>query len=87
MTRRDEPIRPMTLGNMRSRGVRGLFATCRTCGGETEVDVDPWQDDTATARQIPVDMIGLCWLCLKSAAQIALLMRCHGGLRQPGAFG
>jgi hypothetical protein len=67
--------------------VRGLFATCRTCGRETEVDVDPWQDDTATARQIPVDMIGLCWLCLKSAAQIALLMRCHAGLRQPGAFG
>jgi hypothetical protein len=26
----DEPIRPMTLGNMRSLGVRSLFATCRT---------------------------------------------------------
>ena len=25
MTRPDEPIRPMTLGNMRQNGVRGLF--------------------------------------------------------------
>jgi len=30
----------MTLGNMRSLGVRKLFATCRTCGHHTEVDVD-----------------------------------------------
>ena len=32
MTRRDEPIRPMTLGNMRQNGVRGLFVTCQHCG-------------------------------------------------------
>ena len=36
----DEPIVPMTLGNMRSRGVRWLFVTCRTCGHETEVNAD-----------------------------------------------
>jgi hypothetical protein len=30
MTRRDEPIRPMTLGNMRQNGVRGLDVTCTT---------------------------------------------------------
>ncbi|SRR6266699_7010656 len=30
----DEPIYPMTLGNMRSLGVRRLFATCRYCGRE-----------------------------------------------------
>ena len=45
MPRFDEPIRPMTLGNMRSLGVRRLFATCRTCGHET--DVDGWPDDVA----------------------------------------
>jgi hypothetical protein len=36
----DGPIVPMTLGNMRSRGVRRLFATCRHRGRETEVNVD-----------------------------------------------
>jgi hypothetical protein len=40
MTRPDEPITPMTLGNMRHHGVRGLFATCRHCGHETEVNVE-----------------------------------------------
>jgi hypothetical protein len=29
MAKDDEPIRPMTLGNMRQHGVR-LFVTCRT---------------------------------------------------------
>jgi len=36
----DDPIRPMTLGNMRSLGVRGLFVTCLACGHEIKVDVD-----------------------------------------------
>ncbi len=40
MTRRDEPIQPMTLSNMRKNGVRGLFVTCRACGHETEVNLD-----------------------------------------------
>ena len=40
MLRFDEPIYPMTLGNMRSLGVRRLIATCRYCGRETEVNVD-----------------------------------------------
>jgi hypothetical protein len=30
----------MTLGNMRSLGVRSLFATCLACGSKTEVNVD-----------------------------------------------
>jgi hypothetical protein len=45
MPRSDEPIRPMTLGNMRSLGVRSLFATCLACGSKTEVNVDAWPDD------------------------------------------
>jgi hypothetical protein len=30
-TPRDEPIKPMTLGNMRQNGVRGLDVTCQHC--------------------------------------------------------
>jgi hypothetical protein len=30
----------MTLGNMRSLGVRSLFATSLACGSKTEVNVD-----------------------------------------------
>jgi hypothetical protein len=37
MLRSDEPIRPMTLGNMCSLGVRRLFAKCGTCAHEAEV--------------------------------------------------
>ena len=47
MTRRDEPIRPMTLGNMRAHGVRGLYVTCSACGHHTEVNFDAWPDDVA----------------------------------------
>ena len=32
VARRNEPIQPMTLGNMRRNGVRGLFVTCTACG-------------------------------------------------------
>jgi len=32
VARRKEPIQPMTLGNMRRNGVRGLFVTCTACG-------------------------------------------------------
>jgi hypothetical protein len=44
-TRRDELIHPMTLGNMRQNGVRGLFVTCLHCGYHTEVNVDAHPDD------------------------------------------
>src|SRR5258708_956085 len=45
MPRSDEPTKPMTLGNMRSLGVRSLFATCLACGSKTEVNIDAWPDD------------------------------------------
>jgi len=32
MTRRDEPIEPMTLGNMGQNGIRVLFVTCQAYG-------------------------------------------------------
>jgi hypothetical protein len=52
VTRRDEPIEPMTLGNMRQNGVRGLSVTCRHCDHKTEVNVDAWPDD------VPVPSFG-----------------------------
>jgi hypothetical protein len=47
MTRPNEPIKPMTLGNMRQNGVRGLDVTCLHCGHQTAVNVDTWPDHIA----------------------------------------
>jgi hypothetical protein len=43
--RKREPGPPMTLGNMRSLGVRGLLVTCEKCRHEARVDVDRFADD------------------------------------------
>ncbi len=59
MTRHDEPIRPMTLGNMRRNGVRGMFVTCSACGHDTEVNVDAWPDD------VPVPWFGPRMRCTR----------------------
>ena len=69
MTRRDEPIRPMTLGNMRKNGVRGLFVTCSSCGYYAEVNVDGWPDD------VPVPSFGPRMRCTKWASWVPLLDR------------
>jgi len=57
MSTRDEPIRPMTLGNMRQNGVRSLDVTCRHCGHHTVVNVHP--DDA------PVPSFGPHMRCTK----------------------
>ena len=65
--RRDEPIEPMTLGNMRQNGVRGLFVTCSACGYHAEVNADPWPDD------VPVPSFGprmRCSRCGKRGATV-----------------
>ena len=43
------PPRPMTLGNMRRNGVRGLFVTCQHCVHYAKVNVDAWPDDLAVS--------------------------------------
>jgi hypothetical protein len=59
VTRRDEPIKPMTLGNMRQNGVRGLFVTWSACGYHAEVNVDARPDD------VPVTSFGPRMRCTK----------------------
>jgi len=56
-TRRDDPIQPMTLGNMRQKGVRGLDVTCLHCRHHTEVNVDAHPDD------VPVPSFGRRMRC------------------------
>jgi hypothetical protein len=60
MPRSDEPTKPMTLGNMRSLGVRSLFAACRACGHKTKVNVDAWPDDVLVSSFGPHMRCRLC---------------------------
>jgi len=59
MPRSDEPIRPMTLANIRQNCVRGLDVTCLHCGYHTAVNVDRWSDD------VPVPAFGPRMRCTK----------------------
>jgi hypothetical protein len=48
----NEPIQPMTLGNMRANGVRSLDVCCWVCHHRTILSADPWSDD------VPVPTFG-----------------------------
>jgi hypothetical protein len=44
-TRRiNEPIEPMTLGNMRANGVRSLDVSCWLCHHRAILSAEPWPD-------------------------------------------
>jgi|ERR1700722_6180309 hypothetical protein len=47
MPRFNEPIEPMTLGNMRQLGVRSLDVSCWQCHHQAVLSADRWPDDVA----------------------------------------
>jgi hypothetical protein len=43
----NEPIEPMTLGNMRANGVRSLAVSCHLCHHETIISAARWADEVS----------------------------------------
>jgi hypothetical protein len=43
----DQPIEPMTLGNMRELGVRSLAVYCWQCHHQAVMSADRWPDELA----------------------------------------
>jgi hypothetical protein len=64
-TRINEPIEPMTLGNMRANCVRSLDVTCWQCHHRAILSADPWPDD------VPVPSFGPRMVCARAAASPA----------------
>jgi hypothetical protein len=56
-SRLNEPIEPMTLGNMRANGVRSLDVCCWVCHHRAIMSADPWSDD------VPVPTFGPRMVC------------------------
>jgi hypothetical protein len=59
VSRFNEPVRPMTLGNMRANGVHSLAASCRLCHHEAIISAAPWPDD------VPVPTFGPRMVCTR----------------------
>jgi hypothetical protein len=57
--RLNEPIEPMTLGNMRANGVRSLDVCCWICHHRAIMSADPWPDD------VPVLTFGPRMVCTR----------------------
>jgi hypothetical protein len=55
----NEPIEPMTLGNMRANGVRSLDVSCWRCHHRAIFSADPWPDD------VPVPTFGPRMVCTR----------------------
>jgi hypothetical protein len=55
----NEPIEPMTLGNMRANGVRSLDVSCWQCHHQAIMSADPWSDD------VPVPTFGPRMVCTR----------------------
>jgi hypothetical protein len=54
-----DQIEPMTLGNMRSNGVRSLDVSCWQCHHQAIVSADPWPD------HVPVPSFGPRMVCTR----------------------
>jgi hypothetical protein len=59
MARFNEPIEPMTLGNMRANGVRSLDVSCWQCHRRAVMSADPWRDE------VPVSSFGPRMMCTR----------------------
>jgi hypothetical protein len=57
MARFDQPIEPMTLGNMRENGVRSPDVSCWNCPHRAVLSADRWPDD------VPVPAFGPRMVC------------------------
>jgi len=55
----NEPIEPMTLGNMRANGVHSLAVSCHLCHHEAIMSASPWPDD------VPVPVFGPRMVCTR----------------------
>src|ERR1700681_3126540 len=55
--RLNEPIEPMTLGNMRANGVRSLDVSCWLCHHRTVLSAERWAD------HVPVATFGPHMVC------------------------
>jgi hypothetical protein len=58
-SRFNEPIQPMTLGNMRANGVYALAVSCHLCRHEAVISAAPWPDD------VPVPTFGPRMVCTR----------------------
>jgi hypothetical protein len=58
-TRFNDPIHPMTLGNMRANGVHLLAVSCQLCHHEAIISAAPWPDD------VPVPVFGPRMVCTR----------------------
>jgi hypothetical protein len=47
--RTNDPIEPMTLGNMRANGVRSLDVSCWQCHHGAIMSADQWPDDVSVS--------------------------------------
>jgi hypothetical protein len=55
----NEPIEPMTLGNMCANGVRSLDVSCWQCHHRAILNADTWSDD------VPVPTFGPRMVCTR----------------------
>ena len=92
--RLNEPIEPMTLGNMRANGVRSLDVCCWICHHRAIMSADRWPDDvpmpTGRARSASAYSAFIVLRGLSNVGKLPVVQRCRAHLisfRQMGELG